>query len=53
MAIVQIEDLTGQAEAVVFPKNPLSALASIFRADVRLMVWGKVDRRDERGAVHH
>ena len=47
MAIVQIEDLTGQAEAVVFPKS-FERIGQHIQADVRLMVWGKVDRRDER-----
>ncbi|MGF1570080.1 MAG: OB-fold nucleic acid binding domain-containing protein [Nodosilinea sp.] len=47
MAIVQIEDLTGQAEAVVFPKS-YERIGRHIAADVRLMVWGKVDRRDDR-----
>ncbi|NJL44798.1 MAG: DNA polymerase III subunit alpha [Leptolyngbyaceae cyanobacterium SM2_3_12] len=47
MAIVQLEDLTGQAEAVVFPKS-YERIGQHIAADVRLMVWGKVDRRDDR-----
>ncbi len=47
MAIVQIEDLTGQAEAVVFPKT-YARIGQYILADARLMIWGKVDRRDER-----
>jgi DNA polymerase III subunit alpha len=47
MAIVQLEDLTGQAEAVVFPKA-YERIGQHIQADVRLMVWGKVDRRDDR-----
>lgn len=47
MAIVQLEDLTGQAEAVVFPKS-FERIGQHIAADVRLMVWGKVDRRDDR-----
>ncbi len=47
MAIVQIEDLTGQAEAVVFPKS-YEYLNSLLIADTRLIIWGKVDRKDEQ-----
>ncbi|WP_404789624.1 OB-fold nucleic acid binding domain-containing protein [Altericista sp. CCNU0014] len=47
MAIVQLEDLTGKAEAVIFPKS-LERISQHIAADRRLMVWGKVDRRDER-----
>ncbi len=47
MAIVQIEDLTGQTEAVVFPK-PYERFGSLLVADTRTIIWGKVDRRDEQ-----
>jgi DNA polymerase III subunit alpha len=47
MAIVQIEDLTGQSEAVVFPKS-FERIGQHILADKRLMIWGKVDRRDDR-----
>lgn len=47
MAILQIEDLTGKSEAVVFPKN-YEALKDYLEADARLIVWGKVDRRDDQ-----
>lgn len=47
MAIVQLEDLTGQAEAVVFPKS-YDRIGKHIIADQRLMIWGKVDRRDDR-----
>ncbi|MBD2462022.1 DNA polymerase III subunit alpha [Oscillatoria sp. FACHB-1407] len=47
MAIIQIEDLTGQAEAVVFPKS-FERIGELIQPDARLMVWGKVDRRDDR-----
>jgi DNA polymerase-3 subunit alpha len=47
MAIIQIEDLTGQAEAVVFPKS-FERIGALIQPDARLMVWGKVDRRDDR-----
>jgi DNA polymerase III subunit alpha len=47
MAIVGIEDLTGQAEAVVFPKS-FERIGSYIQVDARLMIWGKIDRRDDR-----
>jgi DNA polymerase-3 subunit alpha len=47
MAIVQLEDLTGQSEAVVFPKS-FERIGQYIVADKRLMIWGKVDRRDDR-----
>jgi len=47
MAIAQLEDLTGQAEAVIFPKA-YERIHEHLRVDHRLLVWGTVDQRDER-----
>ncbi|MEA5582030.1 OB-fold nucleic acid binding domain-containing protein [Nodularia harveyana UHCC-0300] len=47
MAILQIEDLTGQSEAVVFPKT-YERISEQLQVDVRLIIWGKVDRRDDQ-----
>lgn len=47
MAVIQMEDLTGKAEAVVFPRT-FERIGHLLAADRRLMVWGKVDQRDER-----
>lgn len=47
MAILQLEDLTGQSEAVVFPKS-YERVSEHLQVDQRLMLWGKVDRRDDR-----
>lgn len=47
MAIVQAEDLTGKAEGVVFPKS-FERIGEHIATDLRLMIWGKVDRRDDR-----
>ncbi|MEB3336623.1 MAG: OB-fold nucleic acid binding domain-containing protein [Leptolyngbyaceae bacterium] len=47
MAILQIEDLTGNCEAVVFPKT-FERINGCLITDARLMVWGKVDRRDDQ-----
>lgn len=46
MAVIQIEDLTGRSEAVVFPKA-FERIGSLIEPDARLMVWGKIDKRDE------
>ena len=47
MAVLQLEDLTGSCEAVVFPKS-YGRLADHLMVDARLLVWASVDRRDER-----
>ncbi|CAI8370393.1 MAG: DNA polymerase III subunit alpha [Cyanobium sp. ARS6] len=47
MAILQLEDLTGSCEAVVFPKS-YARLSDHLMAEARLLVWAAVDRRDER-----
>ena len=49
MAILQIEDLEGKAEAVVFPKTYTDVKASI-ATDVPIIIKGKVDKRDEQQA---
>lgn len=47
MAILQLEDLTGSAEAVVFPKT-YARLVDHLMVDARLLLWAQVDRRDDR-----
>lgn len=47
MAIVQMEDLTGSAEAVIFPKS-YQPIEAYIKADRRLIIWGKVDQRDDK-----
>lgn len=47
MAIVQIEDLSGQTEAVVFPKT-YKRFGSLLVEDARMIIWGKLDRRDDQ-----
>jgi DNA polymerase III subunit alpha len=46
MAIPVFEDLTGHAEAVVFPKS-YAQIGHLIKPDARLIVWGKVDRQDD------
>lgn len=50
MAILQIEDLTGQSEAVVFAKT-YERISEQLEVDARLIVWGKVDRRDDQNQL--
>ncbi len=50
MAIVQLEDLTGQAEGVIFPKVYERVSQSIV-PDARLIIWGKIDQRDEQAQL--
>ncbi|EKQ68695.1 DNA-directed DNA polymerase III PolC [Leptolyngbyaceae cyanobacterium JSC-12] len=47
MAILQIEDITGHTEAVIFPKS-YERIHEYIQTDTRLMLWGKVDRRDDQ-----
>jgi DNA polymerase-3 subunit alpha len=47
MAIVQMEDLTGSAEGVIFPKS-YERIDTYIQPDHRLIIWGKVDQRDEK-----
>jgi DNA polymerase-3 subunit alpha len=47
MAILQLEDLTGSCEAVIFPKT-YERLRGCLEVDQRLWVWAKVDQRDEQ-----
>jgi DNA polymerase III subunit alpha len=47
MAIITMEDLTGNTEAVVFPKS-YDRISEYIAPDLRLMVWGKLDKRDDQ-----
>jgi DNA polymerase-3 subunit alpha len=47
MAIVQMEDLTGAAEGVIFPKS-YQRIDTYIKPDHRLIIWGKVDQRDDK-----
>jgi DNA polymerase III subunit alpha len=50
MAILQIEDLTAQSEAVVFPKT-YERISLLLQVDSRLIIWGKFDRRDDQSQL--
>lgn len=47
MAIVQMEDLSGQAEGVVFPGS-YERIGEMIQPDARLIIWGKTDKREEQ-----
>ena len=47
MAILQLEDLTGSCEAVVFPKT-YARLSDFLMLEARLLFWASVDKRDDR-----
>jgi DNA polymerase-3 subunit alpha len=47
MAVLQLEDLSGSCEAVVFPRA-FARLADHLMVDARLLIWATVDRRDDR-----
>ena len=44
MAVVQLEDLSGSCEAIVFPKTYLK-LSEFLLTDTRLLVWGTIDKK--------
>lgn len=47
MAILQLEDISDQAEAVVFPEA-YQRISSHLVDEARLIIWGKVDRKDDK-----
>lgn len=47
MAVLQLEDLSGSCEAVLFPKT-YARLADHVIVGARLLVWVSIDRRDDR-----
>ncbi|NCR47007.1 MAG: trans-splicing intein-formed DNA polymerase III subunit alpha C-terminal partner DnaE-C [Microcystis aeruginosa SX13-01] len=47
MAFLTLEDASGQSEAVVF-SDTYERLQKLLVEEATLMVWGKVDRRDDR-----
>ncbi len=47
MAILSLEDMTGTCEGVVFPKT-YERIKDQLEVDQRLMVWAKVDFRDDQ-----
>ena len=47
MAIIQLEDLSGSCEAIVFPKTYIR-LSEFLLTDTRLLVWGTIDKKSDK-----
>ena len=47
MAIIQLEDLSGSCEAIVFPKTYLR-LSEFLLTDTRILVWGTIDKKSDK-----
>ena len=47
MAIVQLEDLSGGCEAIVFPKT-FTKLSEFLLTDTRLLIWGTIDKKSDK-----
>ena len=47
MAIIQLEDLSGTCEAIVFPKTYVK-LSEFLLTDTRLLVWGTIDKKSDK-----
>ena len=47
MAIIQIEDLSGNCEAIVFPKTYIR-LSEFLLTDTRLLIWGTIDKKSDK-----
>ena len=50
MAIVQLEDLSGSCEAIVFPKT-YCRLSEFLLTDTRLLVWGTIDKKSDKSQL--
>ncbi|MGA1621593.1 MAG: OB-fold nucleic acid binding domain-containing protein [Synechocystis sp.] len=50
MAFLTVEDVSGQAEAVVFPSN-YERLQEWLIEDTQQMIWGKIDKRDDQAQL--
>lgn len=47
MAFLSLEDVSGQAEAVVFP-DTYERVEKLLEENSNLIIWGKIERRDEK-----
>ncbi|QDZ41119.1 trans-splicing intein-formed DNA polymerase III subunit alpha C-terminal partner DnaE-C [Euhalothece natronophila Z-M001] len=47
MAFVQLEDISGQIEGVIFPSS-YERISPYLEEDARLIVWGKIDEKEDR-----
>ncbi|MFP4132829.1 MAG: OB-fold nucleic acid binding domain-containing protein [Halothece sp.] len=47
MAFVQLEDISGQMEGVIFPSS-YERVSPYLEEDARLIVWGRIEQKDDR-----
>lgn len=47
MAFIQLEDISGQVEGIVFPST-YPKVEQLLNLDSRVIVWGKVQQKDDR-----
>ncbi len=47
MAFIQLEDISGQVEGIVFPRT-YQKVEQLLQLDSRVIVWGKVQQKDDR-----
>ena len=47
MAFISLEDISGHAEAVVFP-DTYERIEKLMKEDSSLIIWGKVDNKDDK-----
>jgi DNA polymerase-3 subunit alpha len=47
MAFIQLEDISGQVEGIVFPRT-YPEVEQLLTIDSRVIVWGKVQQKDDR-----
>ncbi|HBL11167.1 MAG TPA: trans-splicing intein-formed DNA polymerase III subunit alpha C-terminal partner DnaE-C [Cyanobacteria bacterium UBA11162] len=50
MAFVQMEDMTSKVEGIVFAKT-YKRLESLLQKDAHLIIWGKIEERDEKTQI--
>jgi len=50
MAFLQLEDVSGQVEAVIFPSN-YPQLETVLLTNTPLIIWGKVEKKDEQSQL--
>jgi DNA polymerase-3 subunit alpha len=50
MAFIQLEDISGQVEGIVFPRT-YTTVEQLLNLDSRVIVWGKVQQKDDRTQI--
>ncbi|MBV5260676.1 trans-splicing intein-formed DNA polymerase III subunit alpha C-terminal partner DnaE-C [Synechococcus moorigangaii CMS01] len=50
MAFIQLEDISGQVEGIVFPRT-YPVIEQLLNIDSRVIVWGKVQQKEDRTQI--